>query len=74
MHSSSLSAVRAVPFFIELVYIVEWLCTPTTLSLYDFIRVEEIYILVRIWLHCPAEHHTKADYHGHHCSRSTAVW
>ena len=41
-----LSLQRAVPFLTELIYLVEWLCTDTTLSLYDYIRVEEIYILL----------------------------
>jgi hypothetical protein len=46
LRPSLLSAQRAVPFLTELIYIVEWLCTDTTLSLYDYIRVEEIYILL----------------------------
>eukprot|EP01047_Picozoa_sp_COSAG01_P010006 COSAG01_NODE_419_length_17278_cov_34.763432_3_plen_2268_part_00 len=45
-HSGAVSASRAVPFFTEFVYLVEWLCTSTTLSLYDFVRVEEIYVLL----------------------------
>lgn len=46
LRPSILSAQRAIPFVTELVYIIEWLCTDTTLSLYDYIRVEEIYILL----------------------------
>ena len=59
---SLLSVQRAVPFLTELVYIVEWLCTETTLSLYEYVRVEEIYILLfqgKVFIDKKAEAGTK---------------
>lgn len=44
--SSLRSSYRALPFLIELQYLVEWFCTPTTLSLYNYIRVEQLYNLM----------------------------
>jgi hypothetical protein len=45
-YSTLVSSYRAIPFAIELQYLIEWYCTPTVLSLYDFIRVEELHALM----------------------------
>ena len=38
--------IRGIPFLMELVYLIDWLCTQTALSLRQYIQVEEIYTVI----------------------------